>query len=70
MTRPTKSKHGLILQGAGPGGKRHIKIFRLARLKMHYGGIGHRRHKRAGRGAGMLAAFGVPLVMKLIDKYL
>ena len=67
MTHPTKSKHGLILRGDGPGGK---DTSRLARLKMHYGGIGCRRHKRMGHGAGMLAAFGVPLAMKLIDKYL
>ena len=70
MTCPTKSKHGLILRGAGPWGKRHVKIFRQARLKMYYRGIGHGRHKRMGHGAGMLASFGGPLAMKLIDKYL
>ena len=37
------AKTGLHLRGAGPGGKRHIKIFRPARLRVCYGGIGQIR---------------------------
>ena len=55
MVRPTKD--GLILQGAGPVGKRHIKIFRPVRLKMSYRGIDHKKHKRTKRCAGLLATF-------------
>ena len=72
LTRhPTMVKMGLRLHGAGPGSgekRRQIKIFRPTRLQVLYRGIGQ-RHK-FGNVVRALMAFGLPIAMKLINKYL
>ena len=61
-------KMGLCLCGAGPGSggkrRRHVKIFRPARLRVCYG-----RRRKFGNGVRALMMFGLPIAMKLIDKY-
>ena len=62
-SRPTKSKTGLMLRGAGFRQK-HIKVLYPPRLKVVRG---KGRRRRVGRGFGAIAAtVGIPMLLKLL----